>query len=298
MTQYFGGIEAGGTKFICGIGKGDGNILHHASFPTSKPEVTIPLITDFFLNHSKDIEIEAITLGCFGPLDMRKDSPEYGHIKQTNKKEWINYPILKEVSQKLKLPIFLETDVNIAAMGEYLWGKGKGINNLLYLTVGTGIGGGLLINGKPIPTFNHLEMGHISVALSDKSNNLKNVCGFHDTCLEGYASGPSLKKRWKINSLNDLSIDHELWEEESDLLGKSILSYMYCFSPQKIIIGGGVFNKEGLIKKVIEKIIFYNKNYTLLPEKIDEYIIKTSLNGNSALLGAISLAKEYVKNEK
>ena len=298
MSQYFGGIEAGGTKFVCGIGKGDGKITNQISIPTGKPETTIPLVTDFFLKKSKDLNLLAITLGCFGPIDMRKDSPEYGQIKETNKREWVNYPILKEISNRLNLPVFLETDVNIAVIGEYLWGSGKGINNLLYLTVGTGIGGGILINGKSIPTFNHQEMGHISIPLSDESKNLKNICHFHEKCLEGYASGYSLKNRWKVDSLKNLPINHEIWEEESELLGKAILSYIYCFSPQKIILGGGVINKEGIINKVIEKVIKYNNNYTQLPEKMDEFIVKESLNGNSALLGAISLAKELKENDK
>tara|TARA_Y100001970_G_C14108023_1_gene789282 strand:+ start:205 stop:1101 length:897 start_codon:yes stop_codon:yes gene_type:complete len=298
MTQYFGGVEAGGTKFICGIGKDDGNIIHNTSIPTGKPKDTIPLIIDFFLKHSKDLNLAGLTLGCFGPLDMRKGSPEYGHIKQTNKKEWINYPILEEVSKKLKIPTFIETDVNIAAVGEYLWGSGKGINNLLYLTVGTGIGGSLLIYGKPIPTFNHLEMGHISITPSNTAKNSKGACHFHDECLEGYASGHSLKTRWKLDSLTDLPDGHPLWEEESELLGKAILNYMYCFSPQKIILGGGVIEKEGLIKNIIKKVVLYNNNYILFPEKMDEFIVKASLNGKSALLGAISLAKESIKNEK
>ena len=298
MTQYFGGIEAGGTKFICGIGKSDGRIIHQTSIPTSKPKDTIPLAIDFFIKHSKNVKLVALTLGCFGPLDMRKGSPEYGYIKQTNKREWINYPILEEITKKLKIPTFIETDVNIAAVGEHLWGNGKGINNLLYLTVGTGVGGSLLIHGKPIPTFNHLEMGHIPVNLSSDSKISKNVCHFHNTCLEGYASGYSLKKRWQVDTLEDLPIDHPLWEEESELLGKAVISYMYCFSPQKIILGGGVNKKEGILNKVIEKVIFYNNNYTILPEKMDEYIVNPSLGDKSALLGAISLAKEFMENEK
>ena len=279
MTEYFGGIEAGGTKFICAIGQGQGDIKEEKVIPTKTPEETLPEVCDFF----KPYKLSGITLGSFGPFDKREGSPTYGHILQTNKTEWINCPIVETLSQNLKTPIYLETDVTTSAIGEYYWGAGKGCNNFIYLTVGTGIGGCLMVNGAPLPCFNHSEMGHISIS-GEKSPG---ACNFHDHCLEGYASGQALQKRWKINSLKEIDDNHPLWEETATFLAKGILNLVYMFSPQKVILGGGVMKREFLFPQIIDKVLSSNGSYTVLPKNM---VVKPGLNDQSGVIGAMKWA--------
>lgn len=279
MKEYFGGIEAGGTKFICAIGYGEGDIKEEKIIPTKTPSETLPEVCDFF----KSYDLSGITLGSFGPFDKREGSPTYGHILQTNKSEWINCPILETLQKNLHLPIYLETDVTTAAIGEYYWGAGKNCNNLLYLTVGTGIGGSLLINGSPLPCFNHSEMGHISVFGTSPG-----VCHFHENCLEGYASGQALQKRWEVNSLKEIGDNHPLWEETTTFLAKGILNFVYMLSPQKIILGGGVMKRKFLFPQIIDKMISLNKAYSPLPK---DFVINPTLDDRSGVIGAMKWAK-------
>ena len=190
--MLIGALEAGGTKMVCSIGNPQGGVLQRASFPTLTPDVTVPQIVDFI----GKFDVKALGIGSFGPLDLNPASPTYGSITKTPKKEWIQYPLMTTLKDALGVPTGIDTDVNAAALAEYTMGAGKGRGSLLYVTVGTGIGGGLVIDGKMVHGLVHPEMGHMLLAPQEGDSMPDGVCPYHRHCLEGLASGPAIEKRW------------------------------------------------------------------------------------------------------
>ena len=196
--EYFGGIEAGGTKFVCVIASGPDNVIVEERFATVSPDETISKVIDFFENSSIElkIKIKSLGIGSFGPINLDKSSPKYGFITTTPKPGWQNVDIVGPLKDKLQVPIAFDTDVNAAAIGEGKWGAGIGIDNYLYFTIGTGIGGGAIINGLPLHGLIHPEMGHILLSRNDLLDPYKGKCPFHQNCFEGLASGPAINERW------------------------------------------------------------------------------------------------------
>ena len=204
-----GAIEAGGTKFVCGIADEKGNILERVSFPTETPEITLQKVYDFFKNKG----VEAIGVGSFGPIDPNPNSETYGYITKTPKKYWSDFNLIGELQKNFNIPLVFDTDVNSAALGEATWGAAKGLKNCLYLTIGTGIGGGALVSGKLIHGMLHPEMGHIFIRRHPE-DTYAGKCPFHKDCFEGLASGPAIEDRWGIKP-SELPVDHKAWELEA-----------------------------------------------------------------------------------
>ena len=194
--MLIGALEAGGTKMVCSIGNPQGGVLQRASFPPLTPDVTVPQIVDFI----GKFDVTALGIGSFGPLDLNPASPTYGSITKTPKKEWIQYPLMTTLKNALGVPTGIDTDVNAAALAEYTMGAGKGRGSLLYVTVGTGIGGGLVIDGKVVHGLVHPEMGHMLLAPQEGDSMPDGVCPYHRHCLEGLASGPAIEKRWGLSA--------------------------------------------------------------------------------------------------
>ncbi|MFP7492517.1 ROK family protein [Terribacillus saccharophilus] len=279
----YGAIEAGGTKFVCAVGDEHGNVEERVSFPTSKPEETLQLVVDFF--HDK--QITALGVGAFGPVDVKENSPSYGTIGNTPKLQWTDYPLLKELESKLNVPVKLNTDVNAAALGEYMHGAAKHADSCLYITVGTGIGAGAIVNGKTLQGFSHPEMGHIVVRKSAHDAYPGN-CPYHRDCLEGLAAGPAIEARWGEKA-QKLYHQDEVWRLEAYYLAQAIMSYTLVLSPGKIIMGGGVMKKEGLHHMVQQELEQLMQDYVPLPEN---YLVPPGLQDNAGIVGALLLAKE------
>lgn len=285
--MFIGGIEAGGTKFVCAIGNEKGEILSKISFPTTSPEVTLNKCFDFF----KDKNIEALGIGSFGPIDLDKNSNTYGYIKNTPKTLWKNFNLLGFFKEKFNIPIYIDTDVNAACLGEYTYGNAKNIDNCIYLTIGTGVGGGIISSNKFIYGLSHPEMGHIFIK-KHPSDNYNGKCPFHkDFCLEGLASGPAIEERWGKKG-NELPVDHPAWDLEAYYLAQALVNYILILSPKKIILGGGVMKQKQLfpkIKKYVKEFLNdYIQNENIL--NIDsDYIISPKLEDNAGVLGAIAL---------
>jgi fructokinase len=287
--MLLGAIEAGGTKFVCAIGKENGEILKRVSFPTTTPEETMEKVVGFF----KDKEMEALGVGSFGPVDLDKSSKTYGYITSTPKKGWTNYNILGELKKHFDLPINFDTDVNGAALGEAKWGAGKRLDSVLYLTVGTGIGGGIYSGGRLIHGMTHPETGHILVRRQE-GDNYPGKCPYHGDCLEGMASGPAIEERWGVKAY-ELEKNHKAWELEGYYLAQGLVNYILIVSPKKIILGGGVMKQEQLFplirKKVVEMLNGYVAHKNIL-ENIDEYIVPPKLGDNAGICGSLALAME------
>lgn len=285
--MLIGAIEAGGTKFVLGIGNEKGEILERLSIPTEAPEITMPKVIDFFKNK----DIKAIGVGSFGPIDPNPSSNTYGYITTTPKLKWSNYNIIGELKKHFNMPIAFDTDVNGAALGEIKWGIAQNLKSAVYITVGTGIGAGAVVEGNMIHGLLHPEMGHISVKRHPQDNYEGN-CPFHKDCLEGLAAGPAIEARWNISG-KDIPQDHIAWEIEAYYISQFIINLILILSPEKIILGGGVMNQSfmlPMIRKQVKELLNSYINKKELNDEIENYIVSPGLKDNAGLCGSIALA--------
>lgn len=289
--MLIGALEAGGTKMVCSIGNTNGGILQRASFPTTDPETTISQIVDFI----SKFNIEALGIGSFGPLDLNPDSPTYGYITSTPKPGWSHYPLMPELSKRLGVPAAIDTDVGAAALAEFKLGAGRGKRSLLYVTVGTGVGGGLIAEENLVHGLVHPEIGHMFLAPLPGDPMPGGVCPFHRGCLEGLASGPAIEKRWGL-SAKLMSEDHPAWDLEAAYLAQMCANMILAVSPEVIVLGGGVMQQMHLFPKIREKTIELLGGYVASPavtrEGIDSYIVPPALSVNSGVTGALLLGAQ------
>ncbi len=288
--MIYGGIEAGGTKMICVIGDENGKILDRMQIPTKTPEETMPIMIDYF----KGKDIKALGIACFGPIDLNRDSKTYGYITSTPKLAWKNYDIVGAFKKELGVPIGFDTDVNGSLLGEITWGCAKGLTDALYLTIGTGVGGGVMAGGKLLHGMLHPELGHIKMAVAD-GDTYKGKCPYHGTCFEGMAAGPAIEDRWGKKAV-ELADDDKVWDLESTYIAQALCTYILTLSPQIIILGGGVMHQEQLFPLIRKKVLDQLNGYLITKEleDIDNYIIPASLNDDQGIMGAIKLAIDAV----
>ncbi|MBI5965861.1 MAG: ROK family protein [Chloroflexi bacterium] len=291
----YGGIEGGGTKFVCAVGTGPNNVLAEARFPTTTPEETMTQAVDFFKQQEASLgRIASIGFACFGPLDPNPDSKTYGHILPTPKPHWTGANVVGMLRSAFDIPVNFDTDVNGAALGEWRWGKAQGLQTFIYLTVGTGIGGGGFVEGKLLHGLIHPEMGHIGVRHDRSADPFDGVCPFHGNCFEGLASGVAMEKRWGMHG-DQLGKDHAAWNLEADYIAQALASYSFTLSPQRIIVGGGVGSLPHLLPKVQQRTKEIINSYIQSPvilEQIETYIVSPGLGNRSGMLGAIALAEQ------
>ena len=282
----YGALEAGGTKMVCVIGDEKGTILEKSFIPTRTPDETLPDIIGFF----KDKSIEALGIACFGPVDLDKASPTYGYITTTPKEGWSGCDIAGILKKSLQVPIGFDTDVNGSLLGEVNFGQSAGFEDVVYITVGTGIGGGILSGGKPVHGMLHPELGHMLIRphINDK---YKGKCPYHHNCLEGLASGPAIIGRYGIRG-EELSDRMEVWELEAYYLAQAVVNIILTLSPKRIILGGGVMEHAVLFdlirKNVKDMLAGYIKAKEL--EDLDSYIVSASLKGEQGIKGCLYLA--------
>ena len=286
--KKIGALEAGGTKMVMAVGYEDGTILTRDTVPTRFPEETMPDIIRFF----REQGAEAVGVGSFGPIDVRRNSPTYGYIKNTPKTGWREYDILGTIGRELGVPTAFDTDVNAAALGEYTFGAAKGTDSCIYMTVGTGIGIGVILDGKPLHGALHPEGGHIFLK-PRAGETFKGCCPFHEYCLEGMAAGPALRAKWGKPG-SELADVPEVWEAESDYLAQAIADFILTLSPERIILGGGVMKQEQLFPMIREKVLRYLNGYLSIAQlaDMDSYIVPPALHDNQGILGCIALFRK------
>ncbi|MCB8978582.1 MAG: ROK family protein [Ardenticatenaceae bacterium] len=291
MTLY-GGIEAGGTKFVCAVGTGPGDIQAEVRFPTTTPAETIQRAIDFFQAQIAERgPLAAIGIASFGPLDPHTDSPAFGHITTTPKPGWANADLAGPIQRTFNVPIGFDTDVNGAALSEGRWGAAEGLNTFVYFTIGTGIGGGALVNGRLLHGLLHPEMGHITLPHDWEADPYPGKCPYHGDCFEGMAAGPAIEERWQIKG-QDLGTDHPAWELEAHYIAMAMRSIVCTLSPQRIILGGGVMDQPQLFPLVRQKTLAALNGYVQSPtilDNIDTYIVPPALGNQAGVLGAIAL---------
>ncbi|MCG3207388.1 MAG: putative fructokinase [Anaerolineae bacterium] len=291
--DYYGGIEAGGTKFVCMVARGPQDIRAELRFPTTaNPTETLARAVAFFKQQAQTVNLVVLGVGSFGPVDLEPSSATFGYVTNTAKPGWPNTNIVGLLHAELGIPVVIDTDVNAAAFGEYAWGVNRAIDPLLYLTVGTGIGGGAVCGGKPQHGLTHPEMGHILVPHDRLRDPFPGVCPFHGDCLEGLASGPAMSERWG-RTAEMLPDDHPAWGVEANYLAMALVNLILIYSPRRIVLGGGVMQRQALFPLVRAKTQQFLNKYIRMPQlfsDIDQYIVPPVLGNQSGVLGAIALA--------
>jgi len=296
----FGGIEAGGTKFVCAVGSKPKDLGEPYRFGTTSPEKTIEKIIKYFKEQNKREKISAIGIGSFGPVDLKKDSSTYGYITSTPKIKWQNTNFYGKIKKALKVPVGFDTDVNAAALGEHQWGAARDVSDFIYITIGTGIGGGGIINGEFLHGLIHPEMGHIFIPHDKKVDPYEGKCPFHNNCFEGLASGTAIKDRWG-ESGEKLGRGHPAWDLEAKYISLAVINYICILSPERIVLGGGVMKQKQLLPMIHERVKSLLNNYIQAPEitdNIEKYIVTPELGDNAGVLGSIALAKREYERQR
>ena len=298
MERVYGGIEAGGTKFICMVAEGPDHVINEARIPTVHPDQTIQQVIQFFEPHVQRGELAAVGVASFGPLDLNPASPTYGYVTTTPKPNWNQVNLRGCIQRALNLPIAFDTDVNAAAFGEHYWIlENRSLDPFAYMPVGTGIGVGVLANGRPVHGMMHSEIGHAPVPHNWEKDPFPGICPYHNDCLEGLASGGAIHKRWG-QAGETLPVSHPGWDLEAEYIALALTNLIYVFSPQKIVLGGGVPQHSGFLPAVRSKVQLLLNGYVHSPmvlEKIDDYIVPPALGNRSGVLGAIAMAIDLVK---
>ncbi len=295
MTRLYGGLEAGGTKFVCAVGTGPHDIRAQIRFATTTPDETLRQALYFFQRQQALVgPLAALGIASFGPLDLQPTSSTYGCITSTPKPGWANTNIVGLFQQELGMPIGFDTDVNAAAMGEWRWGAAQGLDTFIYLTVGTGIGGGGLVGRQRLHGLVHPEMGHIPLPHDSHTDPFPGLCPFHGDCFEGLASGPAIEKRWNCRP-ESLPPDHPGWALEAHYLALALTTFICTLSPQRILLGGGVMTQQHLFPRLRVQVQQRLNGYVRAPailDGIDSYIVPPALGSQAGVLGAIALAIE------
>jgi fructokinase len=288
----YGGIEAGGTKFVCAVGTGPGDIADRVRIPTTAPGETLAAVVQYFTSHP----VDAIGIATFGPVEIRRHHPDYGRITTTPKPGWAGADLVGAVRTALDVPVAVDTDVGAAALAEATWGAGSGLDAVLYVTVGTGLGGGLARSGQILAGLGHPEMGHVSVARY-AGDVFEGVCPFHGDCLEGMASGTSMRERWgrPADRLGD-DLPSAL-EIEAHYLASGFRQFVYALAPEVIVVGGGVAHLPGLHAAVNVRLLEMMAGYAVQPEHHAGFVLPPGLGDDAGITGAIALADAARRRE-
>ncbi|HVC02564.1 MAG TPA: ROK family protein [Steroidobacteraceae bacterium] len=292
-TRLFGAIEAGGTKFVCAVGDAVGQLRAEHRFATTEPRTTLAEAAAFLREGSGDFgPLAAIGVAAFGPIELDRRSAGYGCILRTPKPGWSGTNMLAPFAEQFSCPIGFDTDVNAAASAEHRWGAARGADPIVYVTVGTGIGGGVLVNGEPLHGLMHPEIGHIYPRRHAYDADFAGVCPFHGDCLEGLAGGPAIVARSGA-LLDELAHGHPQWDIEADYLAQLCAQLVLTVSPRRIVLGGGVMSQVRLLPMIRDRMRHWLRGYVDRPElstRIDEYVVAPGLGSRSGVLGALSLA--------
>jgi fructokinase len=284
-------VETGGTWCVCALGTGPGELVAREQFPTGHPTETLDQILDFFAAYPRP---QALGVGAFGPLDLNRDSPTWGYVTSTPKPGWQHTSLGQALGERLGVPVAVDTDVAAAGLAEHRWGAGVGAASLCYLTVGTGIGAGIIQDGRVWHGLIHPEVGHLRIPHDRERDPFPGSCPMHGDCWEGLAAGGAISERWGTDP-RELPADHPAWELEAEYLALGLLAIIAVVSPHRIVAGGGVLERPGLLDAVRRRLPELVAGYLdspLLGERLGEYLVAPSLGDDAGVLGAIALAED------
>ena len=295
-----GAVEGGGTKFVCAVGTGPERVLARARIETTTPQETLDRVCDFLLRQAAEAPLDAVGVACFGPLELDPRSPELGSLLATPKPGWSGAPVGRTLRERLGVPVVVDTDVNGAALAEARWGAARDCDPALYLTIGTGIGGGAVIDGRPLHGLLHPEMGHILLPRlpwpDGRPDDFPGACPFHGACFEGLAAGPALTAR-AGTSLESLDPEHPLWELAAGYIATALATYVLVLAPQRIVVGGGVPQGGHLLRRVRRRLPAVLAGYVKRPQVdsgVGEYVVAPRFGQDAGVMGALALAQSAV----
>ena len=292
MARLVGGLEAGGTKFACAVGTGPDDVRAELRVPTTTPAKTIGRVVEFFAEQASRVPLAALGIASFGPLDLDHRSATYGSITTTPKPGWQHVDLVGPLRRALNIPIAFDTDVNGAALAEHRWGCARDVRSLVYVTVGSGIGGGAVIDSQPVHGLVHPEMGHQRLPHDRVRDPFPGTCPSHGDCWEGLASAPALAARWGQDPAS-LPGAHPAWELEADYLALGLANVVLVLSPERIVLGGGVMARASLLPMVRSKLRAILGGYVASPalsDGIDRYLVAPALGERAGILGGMALA--------
>lgn len=299
--MLLGGIEAGGTKFVCVVGTGIDDVRAETRILTTMPAETLRAVVRFFEDATRAHgPLAALGVGSFGPIDLREASPTYGCITTTPKPGWSGADLVGTLRRAFAVPVGIDTDVNAAALGEWRHGAARGLDTFVYLTVGTGIGGGGLVGGRLLHGLVHPEMGHVRVPHDHAADPFPGVCPFHGDCLEGLASGPAMAARWGAPA-ESLDETHPAWTLEARYLALALHNIVCTLSPQRIVLGGGVMAQPALLPRVRAELTALLNGYVQSPavvERMDDFVVPPALGDRAGVAGALVLAAQRAGNDR
>ena len=281
--RLVGGLEAGGTKFVCAAGRGR-DVVAEARFATTTPAETLARAVEFF---ARQPLLAAVGIASFGPIDIDPRSPTFGFITTTPKPGWAHTDVVGPLRRALGVPIAFDTDVNCAALGEHRWGAARDVASVVYVTVGTGIGGGAIVNGRPVHGLVHPEMGHVHIPHDAKADPFEGACPHHGDCWEGLASAPAIAARWG-QPPETLPDAHPAWDLEARYLALGIANVILTLSPERVVLGGGVMARTGLLERVRGSVADLLGDYVRAAP-----IVAPALGERSGVLGALALAHDF-----
>ncbi|MDQ4029790.1 MAG: ROK family protein [Actinomycetota bacterium] len=283
-----GGVEAGGTKWVCAIGTGPADVRESVTIPMTTPDETIAAVVRFFAGKP----LAAVGVGSFGPIDVRPSSPTWGSITTTPKPGWANTDVVGPLTRALELPVALDTDVNVAALAEQRWGAAVGLDTVCYVTVGTGIGGGGVVNGRLMHGLLHPEIGHMRIPHDRQIDPFDGACPYHGDCFEGLASGVAIRARW--GRPGEELEDDAVWRLEAHYLALGLANVVCVLAPERIILGGGVMRQPALLPLVragVRELLAGYVDVNELRDGLDGYIVAPALGERAGVLGALELAR-------
>lgn len=282
------GVELGGTKCICTLGFGPGGILDQQTIDTTTPERTLPSLRAILSGWWEDQGFRALGVASFGPIGLHRHAPDFGHILATTKPGWAGCDVLGSLSRAFPVPVGFDTDVNAAALAEIAWGSGQGLRDFAYITVGTGIGVGLIVNGAPTRGLLHGELGHMR--LPRRSDDaFPGICAFHGDCAEGLASGSAIKARLGAEHVGNIAADHPVWEAVVEPLAHLCHNMVCAAGPWRIALGGGVIHRQPhLIARIEARLKQSLAGYMTLPAE-QEYVVAPALGDQAGPLGSMIL---------
>ena len=292
----YGAVEAGGTKFVCAVGTGPNDLRAEVRFATTQPDETLAKTVAFFRDYmaKNKTPIDSIGIGSFGPVELNQNAPHYGKITATPKPGWSYADVANRVQSETGVPVIFDTDVNAAALGEGRWGAAQGLSDFIYITIGTGIGGGVIVGAKPLHGLVHPEVGHMRLPHNFEEDPFPGHCPFHEDCFEGLAAGPALNARYGVKA-ETLSPSHPAWQLEAKYIALALNNLICSISPQKVILGGGVMQQAHLFPLIRHKVLEFLQGYVNSPailDHIETYIVPPALGNRAGILGSIALAQQ------
>ncbi|MGK6356523.1 ROK family protein [Sphingomonas sp. DT-207] len=283
------GVELGGTKCVCTLAFGPDRVVDRHTVPTTSPAETLPALLEVLHEWKREHDFTGLGIASFGPIELDPRSPRYGQILATNKPGWPGTDVRGVLSAPFAVPVGFDTDVNGAALAEIAWGCGQGMDDFAYVTIGTGIGVGLIVHGRPTRGFAHGEWGHIRLPRA-ASDDHPSVCKYHTDCVEGLASGTALVSRLAGRAVHELDADDPVWEPIVGYIAAMAHALVCGAAPRRIAIGGGVLTAQPHLLARIEQALVDSLNgYMQLPDG-EAYVTSPALGDMAGPLGSIALA--------